>query len=408
MVPASKTVRSACDALQNGQSWLPLLNFRDVDASAGPLAYLDAYDRAACEAVSRGWRDEAKAPQLWVEFTAPRRLKRTDAPLLSLFANDCAISLRAIDAGLAHVTDAVLALVALNCPHLRRLDVCNARTVTDAAIAIVASKCSDLSVVNVSGCVGLTDAAVKALCALPLLSLATGHCRNITDAALSAVADGCARTLRRLDVRGCGRVGDDSMRRVAAECSRLEFLCVADCTKLTDASITAFARCAHLAHVDVGWLPQLTDFAVVALAACPLVFFEGGCCRRLSDASIFALANCRSLKHIGLDGCGVTDAGVHALCTRRCAGDSAGDARPALASLRLGGCGLSDAALLNLAAGQRGLVSLDVSGVAGLTCGALDALRRGCAGLVDFDAAHCAAHCPLPEAPARRGSCDSV
>ncbi|KAJ1455339.1 hypothetical protein M885DRAFT_520223 [Pelagophyceae sp. CCMP2097] len=393
MAPASKTVRGGGDGGQSGQrqTWLPLFDCRGVDASAGPLAYLDAYERANVEAVSRGWRDEARAPQLWVEFTAPRRRKRTDAPLLSLLAKDCAINLRAIDAGLAHVSDAVLMLVALNCPHLRRLDVRNARMVTDVAIANVAAKCGDLSAVNISGCVGLTDAAVKVLALLPLVSLDAGHCRNITGAALSAVADGCARTLRHLDVRGCDRVGDDAVRRVALECSRLEFLCVADCAKLTDASVAEFAKCAHLAHVDVGWLPQITDFAVVALAACPLVFFEGGCCRRLSDASIFALAHCRGLKHIGLDGCGVTDAGVHALCAPR----RAGETRPALTSLLLGSCRVTDAALRHLAAGQRGLARLDVGGVAGL---------------VDLDATACSPNCSdnahCPPVPARlEGSC---
>ena len=69
-----------------------LLPLEQVDPSVGPLAFLDLFDRAALETVSRACREEVRAPVLWHRLIIHHESKeapQVNKVLTWLFANEC-------------------------------------------------------------------------------------------------------------------------------------------------------------------------------------------------------------------------------------------------------------------------------------------------------------------------------
>ena len=116
----------------------PLLPLAQVNASVGPLAYLDLFERVAFETVSRACREEVRAPALWRQLVVVKASK--EAPL---------------------VNNVLTWLFGKNNEHsyasLTSLDVKDCRDLTDESIKAVAAGCASLTSLNVVGCSNLTD-----------------------------------------------------------------------------------------------------------------------------------------------------------------------------------------------------------------------------------------------------------
>ena len=132
---------------------MALLPLEQVNPSVGPLAYLDLFERAALETVSRACREEVRTPVLWRQLVIPASSK--EAPVANkvlawLFGDE------------RYPTCASM-LTSLNC-----------RNLTDESIKAVAAGCASLTSLDVSCCYKITyktSSAVKL--SLPALSAAS-------------------------------------------------------------------------------------------------------------------------------------------------------------------------------------------------------------------------------------------
>jgi hypothetical protein len=131
---------------------MTLLPLEQVNPSVGPLCYLDFFDRASVERVSRACREEVRAPALWRNQLVILRSSR-EAPLVSdvmkwIFFCD------------------------KNRPSLL------------------------INTISLKECTNLTDEAlmmaVAAGCGSTLTSLDLGFCTKLTDESVKAIAAGCS------------------------------------------------------------------------------------------------------------------------------------------------------------------------------------------------------------------------
>ena len=140
-----------------------LLPLEQVNASVGPLAYLDLFERAAVETASRACREEVRAPVLWRQLVIHHESK--EAPL---------------------VNNVLTWLFGKNNEHshasLTSVDVKGCRNLTNKSIKAVAVGCASLKEINVSDCSNLTDKSIRAVAAgcASLTSLDVGWCDKLT------------------------------------------------------------------------------------------------------------------------------------------------------------------------------------------------------------------------------------
>ena len=155
----------------------------------------------------------------------------------------------------------------------------------------------------------MTPTAVYGLagaCAgLECVDLTNGWVWGIGDFAVRALAAGCSG-LQRLCLAQCWGVGDGAIQAVAEHCSRLRCLDISGCPEITDTGLQALAAgCGALEYIDIS-----TDGYCVWCAPSN---------KHITDEGIRCLAaNCRQLTHVYLDPCSprnLTDAAVEALAT---------------------------------------------------------------------------------------------
>jgi hypothetical protein len=140
-----------------------LLPLEEVNSSVRPwVAYLNLFERATLERVSRACREEVRAPVLWRQLIVPAASK--EAPLVNgvltwLFSNErysCA-SLASLDLkGCTNLTDEPIKAIAAGCASLTSLDVAGCSNLTDESITAVAAGCASLTARHVRGCPTLT------------------------------------------------------------------------------------------------------------------------------------------------------------------------------------------------------------------------------------------------------------
>ncbi|KAJ8600516.1 hypothetical protein CTAYLR_009214 [Chrysophaeum taylorii] len=148
---------------------------------------------------------------------------------------------------LSRVTDDDV--ICLLTPGVVRVVLRGCANLTDAAITAVADKCPNLEELYVSRCGNLMDAAIRAVAmrCKNLAKLNVSWCHNLTDVAITAVANNCPK-FAQLNVSKCVNLTDAAITAVAENCPNLVELYFSGCTKVTDAAITVVAeRCAHLA-----------------------------------------------------------------------------------------------------------------------------------------------------------------
>jgi hypothetical protein len=194
--------------------------------------------------------------------------------------------------------DDVVMAVAAHCPLLEHIDCANCFYVTDAAINMVAESCPLLQFINAMG-TNITDAAMASLCnRCPLLKcIGLNSCDELTDAAVLAVAErlpgitfidlagiavssSAVETLVRkcpdiqnIQLELCRNVSDVTLLKIAEHSSKLEYLNVSRCGKITEAGLAKVAsKCSRLKSVYFDKIPETSADSLAALF--PRVYWE--------------------------------------------------------------------------------------------------------------------------------------
>ncbi|KAK1550218.1 hypothetical protein Q3G72_015617 [Acer saccharum] len=141
--------------------------------------------------------------------------------------------------------DVSLAALGKLCPQLQSLDLSGLQGITDAGFLPVLKSCeAGLVKVNLSGCVNLTDKAVSTMAELhgwTLEMLSLDGCRKISDASLMMIADNCF-LLCDLDVSNCA-VTDFGIASLArANHFNLQVLSLSGCSVISDKSLPALQK----------------------------------------------------------------------------------------------------------------------------------------------------------------------
>lgn len=256
----------------------------------------------------------------------------------------------------AVLSDAVVIKIAQQNPNLQLLNMCVGDNITDQAILAVAQHCPKLQAINLL------------------------RCDKLTAAALVCLARSCP-ALSALNLRLCPTaVVDDTLVLLAPHLINLLTLSLYSCGMLTDVGITAVAtHCSRLTALDVGWNPRITDVGVIALAkgCTQLQSFELSFCDKITSASVVAIAmHCRSLHALDIQCChSVYNDGISAL---QVLGKE-------LKFLHVGGCGIDDRALLDIAAHCTALEVLAVPMCLVLTDEAIVRVAERCPKLISLN-----------------------
>ena len=121
-----------------------------------------------------------------------------------------------------------------------------------------------MTTINLRGCRNITDAAITALAAncANLTDINLWGCRNITDAAMTALAGNCAN-LTAVDLCNCDKITDAAITALAANCANLTTINLWGCRNITDAAITALAAsCANLTTINLSYCDNITNAAI--------------------------------------------------------------------------------------------------------------------------------------------------
>jgi F-box/leucine-rich repeat protein 2/20 len=103
------------------------------------------------------------------------------------------------------VTDRVCIAMGESLRGLQFLDLCGASSITDASIAALGEGCgASLTLLSLTWATQLTDASLATLATFSQLGfLSLFGILKLTDAGLAQLSEGCAHSLRTLDVNGC-------------------------------------------------------------------------------------------------------------------------------------------------------------------------------------------------------------
>lgn len=118
-----------------------------------------------------------------------------------------------------NLSDLGLNVLGRGCQRLEKLSLIWCSAVTSLGLASVAQHCSVLKALDLQGCYisdqGLT--AVGEQCK-QLEDLNLRFCEGLTDRGVTAIAIGCAKTLKALGIAACARITDRAMEAVGVHC----------------------------------------------------------------------------------------------------------------------------------------------------------------------------------------------
>ncbi|XP_069768407.1 F-box/LRR-repeat protein 20-like isoform X2 [Narcine bancroftii] len=190
--------------------------------------------------------------------------------------------------------------------------------------------------------------------------------------------------LRKLSLRGCLGVGDNSLRTFAQNCRNIEQLNLNGCTKITDATCTSLSKfCSKLRSLDLASCTSITNLSLKALSeGCPLLeqLNISWCDQVTKDGIQTLVKGCCGLKALFLKGCtqledeALKHIGAH--CSE-------------LVTLNLQTCSITDEGLITICRRCHKLQSLCVSGCSNITDAILNALGQNCIRLRILEIARC-------------------
>lgn len=144
------------------------------------------------------------------------------------------------------ITDNALVALGTSCRRLVKLWLVSCHQVRDAGIEAVVRTNNKLEEIGLSFCERISDRSIAAIAkSCPKLAvLEVELCVQLMSSGMKCLAAMHVNpaSLRKLNVGGCRRIGDDGMLEVAKRCTRLREVNVRQCDKLTDASMRALTH----------------------------------------------------------------------------------------------------------------------------------------------------------------------
>lgn len=154
-----------------------------------------------------------------------RMEKLTDASLVAI-STHCHHLQTLLLYACANFTDKGLIAIAHGCRSLEKLDVCGSHSLLDPGVVAVAEHCTKLTWLNLQWCSKLTDVCLVSIGRyLHQLEKISIHGNvHVTEHGLAALANGCQRSLKVIDINGCKLIPDRSWDSVKKLFPALEVL----------------------------------------------------------------------------------------------------------------------------------------------------------------------------------------
>lgn len=226
---------------------------------------------------------------------------------------------------------------------------------------------------------------LSARCGDYLKRLTLRGCKSVSDNSMRIFSENC-RNLEEINLDDCKQLTDETCKSLAAHCHKLTHLNIASCD-VSDESLLAVGQgCKQLKHINISNCNKIRPQGIECLARnCPnLLTFISVACREatINDDSLRRLTSgCKKLKMINLNGCSaITDEGVkhmaencHQLvycCLSKCSA-------------------ITDEALISLGQGCSQLKTLGLTGCQQLTDHGFQALTKNCKLIQDLDLEDC-------------------
>ncbi|XP_076469222.1 F-box and leucine-rich repeat protein 13-like isoform X1 [Babylonia areolata] len=284
--------------------------------------------------------------------------KFSDRGLLYLATGKCAGKLEYLDlSGCLQVTPQGFHNLANGCTNITTLILNEFPTLMDESIMIMTEKCHKIHTVSFLGSALLTDESFKHLAQL--------------------------KQLRVIKVDGNHRISDVSMKMVGKLCPDLHHVYLADCQRLTDSTLKAFAACKNLTVLNMADCVRISDTGVRHLV-------DGPCSAKLRELNLtncirvgdMAMVNvhkrCHNLTYLNVNYCEhVSEAGIELLGLTH-----------SLVSLDISGCNCGDQGLSALGNNTR-LRDVCLSECMNITDLGLQKFAQQCQEIERLDLSHC-------------------
>nr|XP_023666147.1 F-box/LRR-repeat protein 13 [Paramormyrops kingsleyae] len=282
-----------------------------------------------------------------------------------------------------HLSDIAFKAIAEGC-RLQWIRIEANSQMTDISWRHLTRNCPSLRFIQVVDCPQLSDASMRSISSLKnLTSLSVADCRRMSDVGLRYLLEGpSGPKLCRLNLSGCGRVGDMSLVRLAQRCSSLRHLDLSYCERLTDTGLECLGLLSSLVSLDLTGT-NIQDQGLASLCSiAALRNLSVSKCPWITDAGIEKLCEeARDLESLDLSHCLVlSNQTVKALCCSCCN----------LLILRVRGCPkMTDMAIQYVTGVSHYLRELDVSGCVHLTERTPKLLQRSCQQLACISMLYC-------------------
>ncbi|KAL3667927.1 hypothetical protein V7S43_006804 [Phytophthora oleae] len=219
------------------------------------------------------------------------------------------------------LTDATMRRIAFCCSQLEELDISYCTLITDLGLAAVGKYCNRLIRLKMVHCPQIRDVGVEAIVRTNsrLEELSLSFCERISDRCFLTIGKSCPglaslevelcvqlgnnalkylammlvnpTKLRRLNIAGCRRIGDEGLLELLKVCTGLQKVNLRQCDRMTDLSVRSLTHnCLELDTLNVEELD--------ALSYRIFVFDQEGDGRGVVDKNLLA-----KLKSLNLSGC---------------------------------------------------------------------------------------------------------
>ncbi|CAB3403188.1 unnamed protein product [Caenorhabditis bovis] len=300
------------------------------------FSYLDTKALCRCAQTCRAWNVLALDGSNWQSVDLFTFQKDVKTAVIENLARRCGGFLKQLSLkGCENVHDSALKSFTAKCSNLEHLSLYRCKRVTDASCENLGRNCHKLKYLNLENCSSITERALKHISdGCPQLTyLNISWCDSVQDRGVQMILTNCPN-LETLILRGCDGLtenvfapvqenmknlttlnllscfaNDDTVAHISNGAPGIEYLCLSNCTNISNRSLVALGANSH-------------NLKVLEVSSCSL----------LDDAGFVALAKgCRKLERLDLEDCSlITDQTIHML-TMNC---------PAIQELSLSHCEL--------------------------------------------------------------------
>eukprot|EP01089_Gocevia_fonbrunei_P018806 TRINITY_DN6465_c0_g2_i1.p1 TRINITY_DN6465_c0_g2~~TRINITY_DN6465_c0_g2_i1.p1 ORF type:complete len:1068 (-),score=208.00 TRINITY_DN6465_c0_g2_i1:85-3288(-) len=172
-----------------------------------------------------------------------------------------------------------------------------------SVMELIGCKCLYLNQLDLSGCYGINDECIFGL----LIDKNTNQPTELT------------RSLKQLNLEGCGGIGNDGIMCIARNCQSLESINLSGCVKVTDLAINELiGNCKKLETLMLKKCAQVTDNGVRGISElkdlCELDLSE---CGKITNETLVNVSlGCENLRLLKVRSKAISHAGVQAVVER--------------------------------------------------------------------------------------------